>query len=184
MSTALKNLSTFDTPLPSAHDMVVGVVVSQWNSNVTSRLLKGAVDTLLMAGCPEENIVVKSVPGAYELPFAAQLLAENTAVDGVIVLGCVIRGGTPHFDYVCSGTTHGVMNVQLSAGLPVAFGLLTVDDLQQAMDRAGGELGNKGDEAASTVIRMIELQREMEVDTDDQGILDLMSNVANEGQLS
>lgn len=164
--------------------MVVGVVVSQWNSNITSKLLTGAVQTLLKAGCRADNIIVKNVPGAYELPFAAQLFAENTIVDGVIVLGCVIRGDTPHFDYVCSGATQGVMNVQLSAGLPVAFGLLTVENLQQAKDRAGGCLGNKGDEAAATLIRMIELQRDMEVDTDDQGILDLMGNVTSEEHLS
>lgn len=164
--------------------MVVGIAVSQWNDEVTSKLLMGAVQTLLKAGCRADNIIVKHVPGAYELPFAAQLFAENTIVDGVIVLGCVVQGDTPHFDYVCAGATQGIMNVQLSCGLPIAFGLLTVNDQQQALDRAGGKHGNKGDEAASTLIRMIELQREMEVDTEDQGLLDLISNVGGEGQLS
>lgn len=186
MATALKNLSTFESALPSAHDMVVGIVVSQWNSEVTSKLLMGAVQTLLKAGCRADNIIIKNVPGAFELPFGAQLFAEGTTVDGVIALGCVVQGDTPHFDYVCSGATQGLMQVQLTHGIPVAFGLLTVNEQQQALDRAGGKLGNKGDEAASTLIRMIELQRELEVDNqDDQGLLDLIGNVtSSEGQLS
>lgn len=184
MATALKNLSSIDiTSMPSAEQMVVGVVVSDWNSKVTSKLLDGALCTLLAMGCPTENIVVRHVPGAFELPLGAQLFAQNTDVDGVIVLGCVIRGGTPHFDYVCSAATQGVVNVQLAWNVPVAFGLLTVDDEQQALDRAGGKHGNKGDEAAATVVQMIALQNEMtpsdedEESENEQEFIDLMSGV-------
>lgn len=185
MATALKNLSTIDGTLPTATDMVVGIAVSEWNSDVTSKLLTGAVQTLLKAGCASENIIIKHVPGAFELPYAAQLFAENTLVDGIIVLGCVIQGDTPHFDYVCSGATQGVMNVQLSFEVPIAFGLLTVNDQQQALDRAGGKHGNKGDEAAATVIKMIALQQEMENDGNEKELIDLMSNVnSSDSQLS
>ena len=186
MATALKNFSGSPAAIPSAHDMVIGIVVAQWNSHITSKLLMGAVQTLLKAGCRADNIVVKHVPGAYELPFAAQLFADNTVVDGVIALGCVVKGDTPHFDYVCMGATQGIMNVQLSTGLPIAFGVLTVDDEQQALDRAGGKLGNKGDEAAQTIIQMVELQREMDEQTEgDDGLMNLMSNVKqDDGKLS
>lgn len=172
--------------MPSAHDMTIGIVVAQWNSHITSKLLMGAVQTLLKAGCRADNIVVKHVPGAYELPFAAQLFADNTGVDGVVVLGCVIKGDTPHFDYVCMGATQGIMDVQLSTGLPIAFGLLTVNEEQQALDRAGGKLGNKGAEAAQTVLQMIDLQREMDDQGDDEeGLMNLMSSVAqDDGKLS
>lgn len=166
--------------------MVIGIVVAQWNSHITSKLLMGAVQTLLKAGCRADNIVVKHVPGAFELPFATQLFADNTGVDGVIALGCVIKGDTPHFDYVCMGATQGLMDVQLSTGLPIAFGLLTVNEEQQALDRAGGKLGNKGDEAAQTVLQMVELQREMDDQVDDEeGLMSLMSGVGkDDGKLS
>lgn len=185
MSTAFKNLSYVDlTKVPSAEQMVIGIVVSDWNDKITYRLLDGAVATLLAMGCIEENIIVRHVPGAFELPLGAQFFAQNTAVDGVIVLGCVIRGGTPHFDYVCSGATQGVVNVQLAWNVPIAFGLLTVDDEQQAIDRAGGKHGNKGDEAAATVVAMVALQEEMtpsdeEEELDQKEFLDLMQSVTD-----
>lgn len=169
MASAQQNLSS--TPiesLPSAADMVVGVVVSDWNSEITSRLLDGACTTLIKAGCLVHNIHVRHVPGAFELPLAAQLFAQNADIDGIIALGCVVRGGTPHFDYVCAGVTQGIMSVQLTWNLPVAFGLLTVDDQQQAIDRCGGIHGNKGDEAAATLVQMIELHRQMELESGDE----------------
>lgn len=170
MASAQQNLSsTAIATLPSAVDMVVGVVVSDWNKEVTSRLLEGACSTLLRAGCKPQNIHVRHVPGAFELPLAAQFFAQNSDIDGVITLGCVVRGDTPHFDYVCSGVTQGVMNVQLTWNLPVTFGLLTVENQQQALDRCGGIHGNKGDEAAVTLIEMITMHRQMEVsETDEQ----------------
>lgn len=162
MATNLKNLSQFERSVPSAKDMRIGIVVSEWNSAITTALLEGAIKTLKAAGCADENILVKWVPGTFELPMGAQYFAEYTNVDGVVVLGCVIQGETRHFDFVCQGVTIGVTQLQLSWSMPVAFGVLTTENEQQAIDRAGGKHGNKGDEAASTVVKMVALQREME----------------------
>ncbi|MDL2320443.1 6,7-dimethyl-8-ribityllumazine synthase [Alistipes sp. OttesenSCG-928-B03] len=162
MATKNHNLSVFDSPVPSAVEMKFGIVVSEWNDQITGALLAGALKTLRDAGCQEHNIIVKSVPGTFELPLAAQFFAEYTDVDAVIVLGCVIRGETPHFEYVCSGTTQGISRLQIGWNMPVAFGVLTTENLQQALDRAGGKYGNKGDEAAAAAIKMVKLQQEME----------------------
>lgn len=162
MATNLKNLSVIDTPIPNAEDMMVGIVVAQWNRQVTEPLLKGAVETLMAAGCAEENIIIKWVPGTFEIPMAVQLFAEHTEVDGVIALGCVIQGETRHFDFICQGVTQGIMDLTLQWSLPIAFGILTTDNQQQALDRAGGKHGNKGVEAAVAVMQMIELQIEMD----------------------
>lgn len=164
MASNLKNLSVFDRPVPSAAEMSFGIVVAEWNHAITSALLDGAVATLRAAGCPEDKIHVKWVPGTFELAMGAQYFAEYTNVDGVIVLGCVIQGNTRHFDFVCQGVTMGVQQMQLSWNMPIAFGVLTTNDQQQALDRAGGRLGNKGDEAAATAIKMVALQREMEME--------------------
>ena len=164
MASNLKNLSVFDRPVPSAAEMSFGSVVAEWNHAITSALLDGAVATLRAAGCAEEKIKVKWVPGTFELPMGAQYFAEYTNVDAVIVLGCVIQGDTRHFDFVCQGVTSGVQQMQLSWNMPIAFGVLTTQNQQQALDRAGGKLGNKGDEAAATAIKMVALQREMELE--------------------
>ncbi|MFI3332447.1 MAG: 6,7-dimethyl-8-ribityllumazine synthase [Rikenellaceae bacterium] len=161
MATKNHNLSQFDTPLPSAQDMSFGIVVAEWNPHITGALADGAIKTLCDAGCREENITVRYVPGTFELPLGAQFFAEYTEVDAIIVLGCVIQGDTPHFDYVCSGVTQGVTQLQLHWNIPVAFGVLTVLEEQQALDRCGGTLGNKGDEAAATALKMVALQRSM-----------------------
>lgn len=158
-----KNLSNFDSPLPSAADMRFGIIVSEWNSDITFALRDGAVRTLRECGCTEDNIIIKYVPGTFELPMGARFFAEHTDVDGVIALGCVIQGETPHFDYVCMGATKGISDVMLEWDMPIAFGVLTTLNHQQALDRAGGRLGNKGDEAAATVIKMVHLQREFEL---------------------
>lgn len=131
---------------------------------VTEGLLSGAVHTLRSAGCPEHNIQIKYVPGTFELSLGAQFFAEYTDVDAVIVLGCVIQGDTRHFDFVCQGVTQGVMQLQLQWNMPIAFGVLTTNDLQQALDRSGGRLGNKGDEAAAAAIQMVHLQDEMDTE--------------------
>lgn len=162
MASNLKNLSVFEHAVPSAAEMSFGIVVAEWNHKITGALLEGAIATLRAAGCPEEKISVKWVPGTFELAMGAQYFAEYTNVDGVIVLGCVIQGDTRHFDFVCEGVTIGVQQMQLSWNMPIAFGVLTTNDQQQAEDRAGGRLGNKGDEAAATAIKMVALQREME----------------------
>lgn len=163
MATRNKNLSINEMPVPSAADMKFGIVVAEWNHKITGALKNGAVRTLIAAGCHEENIVVRYVPGAFELSMGARFFAEHTDVDAVIALGCVIRGETPHFDYVCMGVTQGITQLMLEWDMPVAFGVLTTDDEQQALDRAGGKHGNKGDEAAAAVIKMVKLQREFEM---------------------
>lgn len=161
MATKNHNLSQFDSPLPSAEELSFGIVVAEWNTHITSALADGAVKTLLEAGCKEENISVRYVPGTFELPLGAQFFAEYTQVDAIIVLGCVIQGDTPHFDYVCSGVTQGITQLQLQWNLPIAFGVLTVLNEQQALDRCGGTLGNKGDEAAATALKMAIMQHSM-----------------------
>lgn len=160
---ATKNLSHFETPLPSAADMKFGIVVSEWNWEVTGALRDGAIRTLRECGCSDDNIIVRYVPGTFELAMGARLFAEHTDVDGIIALGCVVKGETPHFDYVCMGATKGITDVMLEWSVPVAFGVLTTLDQQQALDRAGGRLGNKGDEAAAAAVKMVHLQREFEL---------------------
>jgi 6,7-dimethyl-8-ribityllumazine synthase len=133
----------------------VGVVVSRFNGFITEELAKGALEILEKHGCPHENISFVKVPGAWELPIAAKSLASRC--DAIIALGAVVRGDTPHFEYVASGATTGLNQVSLETGVPIAFGLLTTDDLQQAMDRAGGKSGNKGCEAAEAAIELANL---------------------------
>ena len=162
MATRHHNLSQFDAPLPSAADMRFGSVVAEWNREITEALLEGAVRTLRAAGCPDVNIQIKFVPGTFELTLGAQFFAEYTDVDAVIALGCVIQGDTRHFDFVCQGVTQGITQLQMQWNMPIAFGVLTVDNKQQALDRAGGSLGNKGDEAAAAAIQMVKLQIEMD----------------------
>jgi 6,7-dimethyl-8-ribityllumazine synthase len=122
---------------------------------VTEALYSGAVETLLQQGAGRENIIRKTVPGSFELTLGAQWLAEKNSIDAVICLGCVIQGETPHFDYICQAVAHGITNVGLKYNKPVIFGVLTTLTLQQALDRAGGKHGNKGDEAAATAIKML-----------------------------
>jgi len=157
------DLSKYDSSsVPDAEEMRFGIVVADWNSQVTSQLLDGAVKTLRKHGAIEENIVVKHVPGSFELTLGAQFLAEYDDLDAVICLGCVIQGETPHFTYICESVTHGITELNLEYNIPFIFGVLTTLNLEQAMDRAGGKHGNKGDEAAVTAIKMAALQREME----------------------
>lgn len=163
MATNLKNLSTYNPDeIPSAKKMIFGIVVSDWNKEVTHELLKGAYETLKKHGAKEENILVKHVPGAFELTLGAQFMAEYGDFDGVICLGCVIQGETRHFDFICQGVTHGITELNLNYNIPFVFGLLTTENLEQAKERAGGKLGNKGVEAAVTAIQMAQLQLEME----------------------
>ncbi|MBO5874728.1 MAG: 6,7-dimethyl-8-ribityllumazine synthase [Rikenellaceae bacterium] len=156
-----KNLSAVEGEVPSAKDMKIGIAVAHWNNQITDKLLEGAVNTLLSYGCPSENIIVKSVPGTFELTLGAQLFAENTDVDAVIALGCVIQGDTRHFDFICQSVTEGLTQLTITWDMPMIFGVLTTNTMEQALDRCGGRLGNKGDEAAITAIRMVALQREM-----------------------
>jgi 6,7-dimethyl-8-ribityllumazine synthase len=160
---ATKNLSGYDPSIiPDASEMRFGIVVSDWNNEITWSLLDGAVKTLKKHGVSDEEIVIKHVPGSFELTLGAQFLAEYDDLDGVICLGCVIQGETPHFDYICQGVTQGITQLNMEYNIPFIFGVLTTLNQQQAIDRAGGKHGNKGDEAAITAIRMAALQQEME----------------------
>lgn len=160
MATQYHNLSDYDpNTMPDASALKVGIVVAEWNYEITSKLLEGAVNTLTANGVKPTNIIVKWVPGSFELVFGARVLADGFDLDAVIVLGCVIRGDTPHFEYVCSGVTQGITQLNLTEKIPFIFGLLTNDTMQQSIDRAGGIHGNKGDEAAVTSIKMAVLNR-------------------------
>ena len=134
--------------------MCFGIVVAEWNKAITGALLDGCVSTLEKHGALPENIHVKTVPGSFELVYGAQQLCKNDGFDAIIILGSVIRGDTPHFDYICQGVTFGISRLNATQNIPVIFGLLTTDDHQQALDRCGGKLGNKGDECAVDAIKM------------------------------
>lgn len=156
MATAYHNLSDYDSnSVPDGSNARIGIVVSEWNENITQKLLEGAYTTLQKHGVKAENIIVRHVPGSFELTFGARKLAETQTLDAVIALGCVVRGDTPHFDYVCSAATQGITQLNLTHNIPFIFGVLTADNMQQAEDRAGGNHGNKGDEAAVTTLKMI-----------------------------
>ena len=162
MATANNNLSDYDfNSVPSAENMRFAIAVSEWNEEITKGLLDGAYSTLVKHGASEENIIVKPVPGSYELPLAAQWLIDQAKVNAVICLGSVIRGETEHFTFVCEAVSQGCKDVSLKTGKPVIFGVLTDNNLQQAIDRSGGIHGNKGDEAAVTAIKMVALQRSL-----------------------
>jgi len=158
MATKLKNLSDYDIKsVPNASGMKFAIAVAEWNYDITGALLKGAVDTLKKHGVWEKNISIKHVPGTFELTFAASAMLKYEEVDAIIVLGCVIQGETRHFDFICNGVTNGITQLNNQAEIPVIFGVLTTDNQQQAIDRAGGKHGNKGDEAAVTAIKMVAL---------------------------
>lgn len=148
--------------MPEAIDDIrVAIVTARFNSDITYALRDAAVTTLTDAGIDDTDIDTFEVPGAVELTFAASQLIETGAYDAVIVFGCVIRGGTPHFDYVCQSVTQGITILNSDCDIPVIFGVLTVDDHQQALDRAGGALGNKGTECALAAIEMVQLTRDI-----------------------
>ena len=159
MATQLKNLSDFShTSIPDASPYTFAIAVAEWNAEVTGALYQGALNTLLKHGVKQENITSVSVPGSFELTGAAELiLNKHPHLDGVICLGCIIQGETRHFDFICDAVAHGLTQVGIKHNKPVIFGVITTNDQQQAMDRAGGKHGNKGDEAAITAIKMAEL---------------------------
>jgi 6,7-dimethyl-8-ribityllumazine synthase len=163
MATIHRNLSEYNKELiPNGADFKVGIVVSEWNDTITLNLLKGAKKTLLENGVLEKNIMIRFVPGAFELPLAAQFMLDNTDVDGIIAIGVVIQGETKHFDFVCQGTTQGIMQVNLEYNSPVTFCLLTDNNMQQSIDRSGGKHGNKGVECAIACLKMIDLKKSFE----------------------
>lgn len=161
MATNLKNLSEYDKSVKyDISEFSFGIVVSEWNQQITNSLFEGAKKVLLENGAKEENIIKIDVPGTFELTYGAKLLADNYQLDAVIVLGCVIQGETRHFDFICEGVTQGITNLNLSFDIPFIFGVLTTENQQQAIDRSGGKHGNKGDEAAITAIKMVCLRKE------------------------
>jgi 6,7-dimethyl-8-ribityllumazine synthase len=158
MATHLKNLSDFSgTEIPSAVTYRFGIVVAEWNAEITHSLYQGAYESLINQGALPDNIFTYKVPGSFELTSGADLLLKNLHLDAVICLGCVIQGETRHFDFICSAVANGISNVAIKYSKPVIFGVLTTDNQQQALDRAGGKHGNKGDEAAITAIKMANL---------------------------
>lgn len=163
MASEQKNLSNFEgSDVPNAGDMKFGIVWAEWNHAITHGLMKGAYDTLVKHGAKADNIVTKTVPGAFELTLGAQYMAESGNVDAIICIGCVIQGDTKHFDFICDAVAKGITNLNLKYNKPFIFGVLTVNTMEQAQDRTGGKHGNKGDEAAVTAIKMLALKNSFE----------------------
>ncbi|HJB36310.1 MAG TPA: 6,7-dimethyl-8-ribityllumazine synthase [Candidatus Blautia merdipullorum] len=154
-------MKTFEGKLVS-EDIKVGIIVARFNEFITSKLLSGALDTLTRHEVNEENIQVAWVPGAFEIPLIASKMAESGEYDAVICLGAVIRGSTSHYDYVCNEVSKGIASVSLKSGIPVMFGVLTTENIEQAIERAGSKAGNKGSECAEGAIEMVNLIREIQ----------------------
>ena len=142
-----------------AKGLKFALVVSRYNDFINVRLLEGALDCLMRNGAEEKDLTVVKVPGAFEIPLAAQKMAKSGAYDAVICLGCVIRGATPHFEYISAEVTKGIAKVSLESGIPVSFGVITADNLEQAIERAGTKAGNKGWDAAEAAIEMVNLYK-------------------------
>jgi 6,7-dimethyl-8-ribityllumazine synthase len=160
MATIHNNLSDYDkSNVPDGENFRIGIVVSEWDSNITEGLKNGALKALLENSVREENIVVWDVPGTFELPFASKHMLQTQDVDAVIAIGSVIQGETKHFDFVCSGTTQGIMDLNIHGDVPVIFCVLTDNTMQQAIDRSGGVHGNKGTEASVAALKMAALSK-------------------------
>ncbi len=160
MATEFHNLSEYDPTdltLPGIEQKKFGIVVSEWNDHITGKLLDGAVETLLRQGALKKNILIKFVPGSFELIYGSRQMIRQFHTDAVLAIGCVVRGDTPHFDYVCQGVTQGIATLNSEGEAPVIYGLITTNTMEQAEDRAGGKHGNKGVEAAVTAIKMLKI---------------------------
>ncbi len=159
MSSVSKSLSVFEgSEVPNGKAYKIGIVWAEWNHEITGALMKGAKELLLKQGVEDANIFIHTVPGSFELTLGAQYLAEYTSADAIICLGCVIQGETRHFDFICDAVANGVTNLNMKYNKPFIFGVLTPDTQQQAIDRAGGKHGNKGEEAAVTALKMLSLR--------------------------
>ncbi len=162
MATAGKNLSSYDpSQIPDGTDLTIGIVVSEWNQSITQNLLDGALETLMKHGVKREKIIVKWVPGSFELPLAAQWIVQQHSPNAAIALGSVIQGETKHFDFVCDACAQGIKDVILNTNTPVIFGVLTDNTMEQAVARSGGKHGNKGTECAVAAIKMAALRRNL-----------------------
>lgn len=156
------NLSDYDpAAVPDGSTYRIGVIAAEWNAEVTDALLKGAVDTLTGHGVKDANLLVRRVPGTFELSSAADMMLQRNAVDAVICIGCVIQGETRHFEFICQAVAQGITNTALAHHRPVIFSVLTCDTMQQALDRAGGRHGNKGVEGAVTALKMLAYQQSL-----------------------
>jgi len=140
-----------------AEGLRFGIVVSRWNSFITERMLSGALDALARHGAADDAVEVARVPGTWEIPLVAQRMARSSRFDGVVCVGCLIRGATPHFEYLAAEVTKGLAQISLDTGVPVTYGIITVENLEQAIERAGSKAGNKGAEAAMAAIEMANL---------------------------
>lgn len=159
MANVTDNKQVFTAGMPDetfCSKLKIAIVAAEWNDNVISPLLQGAIDTLCLHGVKQQNIYILRVPGTVELTYGARLVMEDYAPDAVITLGCVVRGDTPHFDYVCDSVTQGIteLNLRNASRIPVIFGVITTNTMEQALDRAGGKVGNKGSECATTALKM------------------------------
>jgi 6,7-dimethyl-8-ribityllumazine synthase len=162
MASAIKNLSVYDeSNMPPATGLSFGIVVSDWNPDITHALYEGCMATLLKHGASEDDLRTVQVPGSFELPVGAKILAGSKRFDAIICLGCVIKGETQHDEYISHAVATGLTHLSIASGIPCIFGVLTPNDHQQALDRAGGRHGNKGVEAAATAIRMAALRRDV-----------------------
>lgn len=158
MATVLHNLSEYNPKeVPSGHDVRIGIVVAEWNREITHKLAAGAIETLVKHNVAKQDIHLHHVPGSFELTKGADWLAQSRQVDAVICIGCVIRGETPHFDYICQGVTQGITQLNLKHPIPFIFGILTTENKEQAEERAGGKHGNKGVEAAVSALKMVQM---------------------------
>jgi 6,7-dimethyl-8-ribityllumazine synthase len=159
MATSLQNLSGHDpSSIPSGQGKRVAIVVAEWNKEITFALRDAAIASLKQHGVEEQSIAVHYVPGTFELSFGSMLAGSHADIDGVIAIGCVIQGETPHFDYICQAVSYGITELNLRLGKPVIFGVLTTNTIEQAKERSGGKHGNKGDEAAVTVLKMLAMK--------------------------
>ena len=158
-----KNLSAAaeEQFLPQLKEARIGIVVSEWNKDVTGALLEGSSEVLTQCGIKNSNIIVEWVPGSYELPLAAQFVIKYSNIDAVICLGSVVQGETRHFEFICQSVAHNIAQVSTAHNIPVIFGVLTTDNMQQAIERSGGEHGNKGVEAAVAAVKMIALKQKL-----------------------
>ena len=174
MATVNKNLSEYDkSPLPNAKDFRFGIVVAEWNDNITEGLCKGAIEALLENQVPAHQIIRWNVPGSFELIYGSKKMLQTQNVDAVIAIGCVIQGQTKHFDFVCEGVTQGIKDLNVQTDIPVIFCVLTDNTMQQSIDRSGGVHGNKGTEAAIAAIKMafIRQQASLTHQIDNQHLL-------------
>ncbi len=156
------NLSDYDPQaVPDGKEFKIGVIAAEWNPQVTDALMKGAVDTLLEHGVTEENLMVRRVPGTFELSSAADMMLHYHNLDAVICIGCVVQGETRHFEFICQAVSQGITNVAIKRERPVIFSVLTTNTMEQALDRAGGKHGNKGVEGAITALKMVAYRKSL-----------------------